>query len=112
MMPIAIRMTPTIPPGFTSAEPLERPPPGDQLDDQDDHRGQEDQVNEIPDGIDVDESQQRENQEHNKDSPEHMFSFELVFLCFVCRASAALKIFEKPREDRAPLRLLGAGAQI
>jgi hypothetical protein len=64
------------------------------LDDQDDDRGQKDQVNEIPDGIDVNESQQREDQQHNKDSPEHMFSFELVYFASFSGASLRLKIFE------------------
>jgi hypothetical protein len=63
------------------------------LDDQDDHRGQKNQVNEIPDGIDVNESQQREDQQHNEDSPEHMFSFELVLLCFARGGAVALKDF-------------------
>jgi hypothetical protein len=58
---------------------LERSFAGDQLDDQDDHGGQENEVDEIPDGIDVNESQQREDQQNNKDSPKHMFSFELVY---------------------------------
>jgi hypothetical protein len=77
-------------------ERLERSFPGDQLDDQDDHRGEENQVNEIPDGIDVNESQQREDQQHNKDSPEHMFSFELVYFSSHAEARLRLKIFGWP----------------
>jgi hypothetical protein len=77
-------------------ERLERSFPGDQLDDQDDHRGQKNQVNEIPDGIDVNESQQREDQQHNKDSPEHMFSFELVYFASHAGVRLRLKIFGKP----------------
>jgi hypothetical protein len=63
------------------------------LDNQDDYRRQENQVNEIPDGIDVDESQQSQNQKHNKDSPEHMFSFELVYFASHPGARVRLKIF-------------------
>jgi hypothetical protein len=76
---------------------LERSFPGDQLDDQHDHGGQKNQVNEIPDGIDVNESQQREDQQHNKDSPEHMFSFELVYFASHAEVQVRLKIFENRR---------------
>jgi hypothetical protein len=72
---------------------LERSFPGDQLNDQNDHRGQKNQVNEIPDGIDVNEPQQREDQQHNKDSPEHMFSFELVYFASHTEVRLRLKIF-------------------
>ena len=48
-----------------------------QIDDQDDDGNDEDQVNkraaEIPD-----KTEEPENQENNEDSPEHIFSFELV----------------------------------
>jgi hypothetical protein len=86
---------------------LERAPASDQLDDQNDYRGQEKQVNEIPDGIDVDESQERENQQHNKDSPEHMFSFELVYFASHAVARLRLKIFGNPGALFADARLLG-----
>jgi hypothetical protein len=65
------------------------------LDNQNDHGCQKNQVNEIPDGIDVDKSQQREDQQHNKDSPEHMFSFELVYFASHAGARLRLKIFKK-----------------
>jgi hypothetical protein len=74
------------------------------LDDQDDHRGEENQVNEIPDGIDVNESQQREDQQHNKDSPEHMFSFELVYFASHAGVRLRLKIFEKSGRQAGPAR--------
>jgi hypothetical protein len=84
-------------------ERLERSFPGDQLDDQHDHGGQKNQVNEIPDGIDVNESQQREDQQHNKDSPEHMFSFELVY--FASHAEVRLRLrFLKNRRAAGPAR--------
>jgi hypothetical protein len=76
---------------------LERSPAGDQLDDQYHHRRKKNEVNEIPDGIDVNESQQGEDQQHNKDSPEHMFSFELVYFASHAGARLRLKIFEKSR---------------
>jgi hypothetical protein len=71
-------------------------PAGDQLDDQHDDGGQEDQVNEIPDGVDVDESQEGENQKHDKDGPEHIFSFELVYFASFAERQLRLKIFENP----------------
>jgi hypothetical protein len=74
------------------------------LDDQDDHRGQKNQVNEIPDGIDVNEPQQREDQQHNKDSPEHMFSFELVYFASHAGVRLRLKIFEKSGRQAGPAR--------
>jgi hypothetical protein len=82
-------------------ERLERSFPGDQLDDQDDYRRQENEVNEIPDGIDVNESQQGEDQQHNKDSPEHMFSFELVYFTSQAGVRLRLKIFENPAGGRS-----------
>jgi hypothetical protein len=63
------------------------------LDYEHDHRGQKNQVNEVPDGIHVNESQQREDQQHNKDSPEHMFSFELVYFASHAGVRLRLKIF-------------------
>jgi hypothetical protein len=71
------------------------------LNDQNDHRGQKNQVNEIPDGIDVNEPQQREDQQHNKDSPEHMFSFELVYFASHAEVRLRLKIFENPAGGRS-----------
>jgi hypothetical protein len=64
------------------------------LDDQNDHRGEKNQVNEIPNGIDVDKSEQSEDQQHDKDGPEHMFSFELVYFASCPGAWLRLKIFE------------------
>src|SRR3954470_946943 len=78
MIPTTIRMTPKIAAGFTIALTLERTPPGDQIYDQDDDRDDEQQVNERATEM-TDESEEPENQQHNKNSPEHMFSFELVY---------------------------------
>jgi hypothetical protein len=71
------------------------------LDYEHDHRGQKNQVNEVPDGIHVNESQQREDQKHNKDSPEHMFSFELVYFASHAGVRVRLKIFGwRPRFEK------------
>ena len=78
-MPIAIRMIPTIPAGFTERQQLERLAARDQVDDQDDNGDDEEEVDqraaELPD-----ETEEPENQENNENSPEHMFSFGLVSL--------------------------------
>jgi hypothetical protein len=80
---------------------LKRPATGDELDDEHNDRCEKNQVNEIPNGIDVDESEQRQNQEHDEDGPEHMFSFELVYFTSFPRLGVRLKIFEKsPQRDR------------
>jgi hypothetical protein len=79
--------------GFPAIK-LKRAATGDELDDQHDDRCQENQVNEISDGIDVDESQQSQNQKHNKDGPEHMFSFELVYFASHPEAQVRLKDFQ------------------
>jgi hypothetical protein len=72
---------------------LKRPATGHELDDQHDDGCQKNQVNEISDGIDVDESQQSQNQEHDKDGPEHMFSFELVYFASFPAVWLRLNIF-------------------
>src|SRR5205085_4067435 len=41
-----------------------------------------------------DEPEQPKNQEHNKDSPEHMFSFELVYFASRPRVRLRVKIFQ------------------
>jgi hypothetical protein len=79
------------------------------LDDQHDDRGQENQVNEVPDRVDIDESQQRENQQHNKDGPEHIFLW-VGLLFFVCRGVAALKDFSKFRGRFRPATVRQAAA--
>ena len=59
---------------FHNWRPLKRTPARDQVNDQDDDRDDEQQVNQGAAEM-TDESEQPENQQHNKDSPEHMFSF-------------------------------------
>src|SRR3954469_10585832 len=43
------------------------------------------------------ESQEPENQQHNKDSPEHMFSFELVYFASHARARVRVRFFKFAR---------------
>src|SRR4051812_47975736 len=43
----------------------------------------------------TDESEQPENQQHNENSPEHMFSFELVYFASFPGRRVRLKIFGK-----------------
>jgi hypothetical protein len=40
------------------------------------------------------ESEEPENQQHNKDSPEHMFSFELVYFASHARVRLRVNIFQ------------------
>src|SRR5438045_4723875 len=85
-------MTPRMPAGFMLTGTLERTPPGDQVHDQDDDRDHQKQVNKRATEM-TDESEQPEDQKHNKDSPEHMFSFELVYFASCADEAARLKIF-------------------
>jgi hypothetical protein len=75
---------------------LKRTATGNELDDEHDNRGQKNQVNEISDGIDVDESEQSQNQQHDKDSPEHMFSFELVYFTSFGGFGVRLRFLKNP----------------
>jgi hypothetical protein len=78
-MPIAIRMIPTIPAGFTERQELERTAAGNQINDQHHDRDDKQQMDERAAEL-TDETEEPENQENNEDSPEHMFSFGLVSL--------------------------------
>jgi hypothetical protein len=89
----SLRLSFNLSAGYPAIE-LKRPATGDELDDQHDDRCEEDQVNEVPDGIDVDESQQSQNQQHDEDSPKHMFSFELVYFASHQEARVRLKDFQ------------------
>jgi hypothetical protein len=92
--------------GWCFSEVLQRnsdAPAGDQLDDQHDYRDQKNQVNEIPDGIDIDESKERENQQHNKDGPEHtFFPFGLVYFASFAGLRLRLRFLQIPFEFRRP----------
>jgi hypothetical protein len=70
---------------------LERASPGDQVHDQDDDRNDEQQVDERTTEM-TDEAKKPQNQNHNKNSPEHSFLW-LSFICFVRRLAGALKDF-------------------
>jgi hypothetical protein len=102
----SLRLSFNLSAGYPAIE-LKRPATGDELDDQHDDRREEDQVNEVPDGIDVDESQQSQNQQHNKDSPEHMFSFELVYFASHPAARVRLKDFQLAAVSAPGRRLYG-----
>src|SRR5205085_4976741 len=93
MIPTAIRMIPRIPAGFMTTRRLERAPARDQIHNQDDDRDHQEQMNERATKM-SDEPEQPQNQEHNKDSPEHMFSFELVYFASRPRVRLRVKIFQ------------------
>ena len=58
---------------------LQRSPTGNQLDNQDDHRDHEQQMNVSAHNMEADETKQPKNQQDNKDSPKHKnLSFEVV----------------------------------
>ena len=73
-MPIAIRMIPTIPAGFTVRGSLQSPPARNQIHDQDNDGDDEEQVNERAAEV-TDETEEPENEQNNKDSPQHKVSF-------------------------------------
>src|SRR2546423_5004890 len=89
MIPTAIRMIPRIPAGFMRTGRLERTSARNQVHNQDDDGDDEQQMNERAAEV-SDEPEQPQNQEHNKDSPEHMFSFELVY--FASREGVRLRV--------------------
>jgi hypothetical protein len=85
-------MIPTIPVGFISRRRLHAASARDQIDDKDDYRDDEQQMDE-PAAKMTDEAEKPENQNNNEDSPEHKISFGLSFFCFVRRPTVALKDF-------------------
>jgi hypothetical protein len=54
---------------------LQRSPTANQLDNQDDHRDHEQQMNVSAENVEADETQQPKNQQNNKDSPKHKKPF-------------------------------------
>src|SRR5437764_3801936 len=87
-----MRIIPRTPAGFMRARTLERTPPGDQVHNQNDDGDHQKKVDECAAEM-TDESEQPEDQKHNKDSPEHMFSFELVYFASFAEGWVRLKIF-------------------
>ena len=79
MIPTTIRMIPTIPAGFTSAM-LQRSPASDQLENENDQRNQEQDMNVSSENVESDESKQPQNQQNNKNSPKHKNPFLLRLL--------------------------------
>jgi hypothetical protein len=77
-MPTMMRMMPIIAAGFT-VQMLQRSTAANQLDNQDDHRDHEQEMNVSAENVEADETQQPKNQQNNKDSPKHKnLSFEVV----------------------------------
>jgi len=73
-MPTMMRMMPIIPAGFT-AQMLQRSPAADQLENKNDQRDQEQQMNVGAENVEADKTKQPENQQNNKDSPKHKKPF-------------------------------------
>jgi len=71
---------------------LERTPACDQIHDQDDQRDHQHEVNQAAD-VEDGEAEQPQNQKNYKDSPKHMFSFELVYFASFAERPLRLKIF-------------------
>jgi hypothetical protein len=90
---------------------LERPSTRDQINDQNHHGYDQDQVDELAAEM-ADEAEEPENQQNNKDSPEHKVSFGLSFLCFVRGGLPALMDFSRLARFLAILRLLHKFKQI
>ena len=67
-------MMPTIPAGFT-ARMLQRSTAGDQLDNQNDQRDEEQQMNVGAQNVEADKSKQPKNQQNKKDGPKHKNPF-------------------------------------
>src|SRR6266513_2645346 len=108
MIPTAIRMIPRIPAGFMETGGLQRTASRNQIDDQDDDSDDQDQVDERAAEM-TDETEEPENQENNEDSPEHMFSFRLIYVASRAGARPRLKIFENPSLARTGAGLAGQG---
>ncbi len=78
-MPTMMRMIPIIPAGFTWAI-LQRSPTSNQLENENDQRNQEQDMNVRSQNVESDESKQPQNQQNNKDSPKHKNPFMLRLL--------------------------------
>jgi hypothetical protein len=89
-----IKMTPMIPAGFTGAM-LQRSPAANQLQNEDDQRNQEQDVNVGAENVESDESKQPKNQQNQKDGPKHKFlSVEVVDLSSLCHARLRVTILD------------------
>jgi hypothetical protein len=73
-MPTMMRMMPIIPAGFT-VRMLQRATAANQLDNQDDHRDHEQEMNVGAENVETDETEQPKNQQNHKDSPKHKKPF-------------------------------------
>jgi hypothetical protein len=81
-MPTMMRMMPIIPAGFT-ARMLQRSPAANQLDNENDQRDHEQQVNVSAENVEADKAKQPKNQQNNKDGPKHIKTFRLKLLNMV-----------------------------
>ena len=81
-MPTMIRTMPIIPAGFT-ARMLQRSATGDQLDNENDQRDHEQEMNVSAENVEPDKTKKPENQQNNKDGPEHKKTFRLRLLIMV-----------------------------
>jgi hypothetical protein len=75
-------MTPTIPAGFTWPI-LQRPTAANQLENENDERDQQQNVNVSAQNVEPNETEQPHNQQNDKDSPKHKKTFELRLLLMV-----------------------------
>jgi hypothetical protein len=80
--------------------PLERTPSRDQVHNQNDDRDDEQEMDQRATEV-TDEAEKPENQKHNKNSPEHMFSFGLVYFTSFIGLAARLRILQIPELSAA-----------
>ena len=73
-MPTTMRMMPMIPAGFTVLI-LQRSPPADQLQNQNDDSNEEQDMNVSAQNMEAHETKQPKNQQNYKDSPKHKNPF-------------------------------------
>jgi hypothetical protein len=84
---------------------LERTPACDQIHDQDDQRDHQNEVNQAAD-MKNGEAEQPQNQKNYKDSPKHMFSFELVYFASFPERWLRLKIFSNRHSFFKPTKFM------
>jgi hypothetical protein len=84
---------------------LERTPAGDQIHNQHDQRDHQNKVNQAAD-VEDGETEQPQNQKNYKDSPKHMFSFELVYFASFPGRRVRLKIFRNRDSFFSPTKFM------
>jgi hypothetical protein len=78
-------------------EPLNAAAARDQIEDQDDDRDHQEDVNQVAAERDDEPAEKPKNQKNNEDGPEHNISFWLVSLASCAATQARLKIFRLAR---------------